>query len=197
MRMKPAESRIAAGLILLVVVAIVYVVFVHWWFVAPQQQMSADMAELRDTEQRYAAAIAERPQLEKRLAALSTGQSDSKAFLPEDDANAASAGLMQRMVDIAAAHHDAGSCEVVQKTTVPNQDKPGDPYRKVSVNIYLRCQIEALGAVLNDVEQGTPYLFVDEFSAYRNPAPQSGPALEVQLTVSGYVRQVAPAKVKS
>lgn len=195
--MKPAESRLAAGLILLVVLALLYFVFVHWWFVAPQLRMSADMADLRDTGQRYAAAIAERPLLEKRLAALSSSQTESKAFLPEDDVNAASAALMQRIVDIAAAHDDAGSCDVVQKMPVPNQDKPGDPYRKVSVSINLRCRIESLGAVLNDVEQGTPYLFVDEFSANRNPASQSGPALEVQLTVSGYVRQAAPAKVKS
>jgi general secretion pathway protein M len=46
-------------------------------------------------------------------------------------------------------------------------------------------------AVLNALEQGTPYLFVDDLSIYRNPvAAQQGnqPSLEVQFTLSGYVR---------
>jgi general secretion pathway protein M len=49
MRLKPAESRIAAILLLIVVLAMAYFLLVHWWFVAPQSAMSAEMDDLRDT----------------------------------------------------------------------------------------------------------------------------------------------------
>lgn len=200
MRMKPAESRIAAIVLLVVAVAIGYFALVHWWFVSPQLAMADEMDDLRDTQRRYAAAIAERPQLEKRLASLEQGQTHSDAFLPGDDTNAAAAGLMQRIVDVAAAHREDGACDVVQKMPVPSQEKAGDPYRKVTVNISLRCQMQPMTAVLHDIEEETPYLFLEDFSIYRNPvAARTGAAapMEVQFTVSGYIHAARAAKASS
>lgn len=200
MRMKPAESRVAAILLLVLAVAIGYFGLVHWWFVAPQLAMGDEMDDLRDTQRRFASAIAERPQLEKRIAALEQGQTHSDAFLPGDDANAAAAGLMQRIVDVAAAHREDGACDVVQKMPVPSQEKAGEPYRKVTVNISLRCQMQPMTAVLHDIEEETPYLFIEDFSIYRNPvaARAGGNApMEVQFTVSGYIHAARPAKEAS
>lgn len=182
--MKPRDSRIAAILLALVAVVIAYFALLHWWFVAPMLDVNAQMADLRDTQSRFAAAIAEKPQLEKRIAMLGQGQATNNAFLPEDDPNAAAAGLMQRVVDVVGAHAEGGTCEVSQKMPVPN---PGaadnEPYRKVAVSISLRCDMQPLAAVLHDLEQGTPYLFINEMSIYRNPvaAQQGGaaPPLEV------------------
>ena len=83
--MKPRDSRIAALLLTLVALVIAYFALLHWWFVAPMLDVNAQMADLRDTQSRFAAAIAEKPQLEKRLAALGQGQATNSAFLPEDD----------------------------------------------------------------------------------------------------------------
>lgn len=199
--MKPRESRVAAILLLVVVVVVAYFALVHWWFVAPQLAMADEMADLRDTQRRYAAAIAQRASLQKRLAALEQGQSRSDAFLAGDDTNAAAAGLMQRIVDVAAAHKADGPCDVVQKMPVPSQEKAGEPYRKVTVNISLRCQMQPLAAVLHDIESEAPYLFVEDFSIYRNPvaARAGGSApMEVQFSVSGYIHAArAPAKVST
>lgn len=200
MRMKPNESRIAAILLLIVVIVVGYFALVHWWFVAPQLAIADEMNDLRDTQRRFAAAIAERPQLEKRLASLEQGQSSSDAFLAGDDTNAAAAGLMQRIVDVAAAHHENGACDVVQKMPVPGQEKAGEPYRKVTVNISLRCQMQPMTAVLHDIEEATPYLFIEDFSIYRNPvAARAGGAapMEVQFTVSGYIHAARAAKAAS
>jgi general secretion pathway protein M len=190
--MKPRDSRLAAIGLALVVVVLAYFVLLHWWFVAPLRQIDADMADLRDTQSRYAAAIAQKPALETRLAALGAGQAASSAFLPEDDPNAASAGLMQRVVDVAAAHPRNGGCEVTQKMPLPEPPvENGEPYRKAAVSISLRCDIEPLSAVLHDLEQGTPYLFVGDLSIFRNPVvtQQNAQApLEVQFTLTGYVR---------
>ncbi|SFR93159.1 general secretion pathway protein M [Dyella sp. OK004] len=198
--LKPRESRIAAILLLLLALVITYFVLLHWWFVSPLLNVRSQMADLRDTQARFASAIAEKPALQQRIATLGQGQAASNAFLPEDDPNAAAAGLMQRVVDVVAAHPDGGSCEVSQKMPVPNPPAAdGEPYRKVAVSISLRCDMQPLAAVMQQLEQGTPYLFIDDLSVYRNPVAAqqaSAPPLEVQFTLSGYVRQsrgAAPA----
>jgi len=192
LELKPRDSRIAAVLLLVLALVLIYFLLIHWWFVAPLRAVDAQMADLRDTQSRYAAAIAEKPALQKRIAELGAGQAASAAFLPESDPNAASAGLMQRVVDAVGAHTAGGACEVTQKMPLPNPpDDDNSPYRKAAVSISLRCDMEPLVAVLNALEQGTPYLFVDDLSIYRNPvAAQQGnqPTLEVQFTLSGYVR---------
>lgn len=201
--MKPRESRIAAVLLLLLTLVLAYFLLLHWWFVAPLQQIHRDMADLRDTQSRYAAAIAEKPALQKRIAALGAGQAASSAFLPTDDPNTASADLMQRVVDVVGSHTRSGRCVVSQKMPLPNPSSgANEPYRKAAVSISLSCDMEPLAAVLQALEQGTPYLFVDDISIYRNPvAAQQNQAapLEIQFTLSGYVRPArnAPARVAS
>jgi general secretion pathway protein M len=195
--MKPRDSRLAAIGLLLLALVVVYFALLHWWFVAPLRDIDAQMADLRDTQGRYAAAIAQKPELEKRLAALGAGQAASSAFLPEDDPNAAAAGLMQRVVDVASAHPENGGCEVTQKMPLPEPPADdGEPYRKAAVSISLRCDIQPLSAVLHDLEQGTPYLFVGDLSIFRNPviSRQNAQApLEVQFTLTGYVRPARAA----
>ncbi|MGY3041313.1 general secretion pathway protein M [Rhodanobacter sp. TND4EL1] len=194
--MNPRDSRIAAVLLLLLVLLLGYFVLLHWWFVAPLQRIHGEMADLRDTQSRYAGAIAEKPALQQRISALGAGQAASSAFLPADDPNTASADLMQRVVDVVAAHAGSGRCTVSQKMPLPSPSPAaGEPYRKAAASISLSCDIEPLAAVMQALEQGTPYLFIDDLSIYRNPvAAQEGGSvpLEVQFTLSGYVR---PARV--
>jgi general secretion pathway protein M len=177
-----------------------YFLLLHWWFVVPLQHIRSEMGDLRDTHSRYAAAMAEKPMLQKRIAALGAGQAASSAFLATDDPNTAAADLMQRVVDVVTASTAGRSCAVSQKMPLPNPSaSAGEPYRKAAVSISLSCDVEPLAAVLQALEQGTPYLFVDDLSIYRNPVAvqqNSAAPLEVQLTLSGYVRpahNVSPA----
>ena len=201
--LNPRDGRLAAVGLLLVVLVLAYFVLLHWWFVAPLQQISSNMVDLRDTQSRFASAIAERPALQQRIAALGAGQAASSAFLPEDDPNTAAADLMQRAVDVVGTSKQTGSCVVSQKVPIPNPPTtPGEPYRKAAVSINLSCDIESLAQVLQALEQGTPYVFIDDLSIYRNPVAaqkdQAAP-LEVQFTLSGYVRpsHAAPATTPS
>ena len=193
--LKPRESRIVAVILLLLAVVLAYFVLVHWWLVAPLNQIGDEMSQLRDTHSRYAAAIAEKPALQHRLAALGAGQAASDAFLAAADPNNAAADLMQQVVDVVGRTTEGGRCVVSQKMPLPPPPTPpGEPYRKAAVSISLSCDIEPLAAVLQALEQGTPYLFVDDLSIYRNPVAaqhnQSAP-LDVQFTLSGYVRPSA------
>ena len=197
--LKARESRIAAIVLLVLAVVLAYFVLLHWWFVAPLKQIHGEMSQLRDTHSRYAAAIAEKPALQQRLATLGAGQATSDAFLAADDPNNAAADLMQKVVDVVGRSPQGGRCVVSQKMPLPTQPSTaGEPYRKAAVSISLSCDIEPLAAVLQALEQGTPYLFVDDLSIYRNPVAaqhhQSAP-LEVQFTLSGYVRPSTGAPV--
>jgi len=194
--LNPRDSRIAAVLLLLLALVLAYFVLLHWWLVAPLRQLHGEMADLRDTHARYAAAMAEKPALQQRLAALGAGQEASSAFLEATDPNTAAADLMQRVVDVVGSHSEGGRCVVSQKMPLPNPAAAsGEPYRKVAVSISLGCDMQPLAAVLQTLEQGMPYLFVEDLSIYRNPvAAQQDKAapLEVQFNLSGYVR---PARV--
>jgi general secretion pathway protein M len=191
-KLKPRDRRLAAIGLLLLMLLLGYFVLLHWWFVAPLRQIRNDMVDLRDTHSRYAAAIAEKPALQQRIAELGAGQAASSAFLAAEDPNAAAADLMQRVVDVVGSNTQSGRCVVSQKMPMPNPPAtPGEPYRKAAVSISLSCDVEPLATVLQALEQGTPYLFIDDLSIYRNPvAAQQGTAapLEVQFTLSGYVR---------
>lgn len=197
LRLNPRDSRLAAVGLLLLALVLAYFVLLHWWFVQPLQQISSEMADLRDTQARFASAIAEKPALQQRIAALGAGQAASSAFLAEDDPNSAAADLMQRVVDVVGTRAQSGSCLVSQKVPIPNPPTAaGEPYRKAAVSINLSCDIESLAQVIHALEQGTPYVFIDDLSIYRNPvaAQQSHAAtLEVQFTVSGYVRPARAA----
>lgn len=193
-KLTAAESRTAALLLTLAVLALAYLLLVHWWFVAPLSRIDDEMQSLRDRQQRYAAVVAQRDVLNHRLASLSRGQADANAFLPGTDGNAATASLMQHVVETVNAHAALGPCNVTQKMPVPAPDDAQAPYRQVSANINMRCSMQALAAVLHDLAYGKPYVFVDNFSAYRNPMPDRNGTtspLNVQMMVSGYMRSAA------
>lgn len=193
--LKPAESRLLAWLLALLVLGLAYLVLLHWWFVAPQLDINQQMRDLRQQQQRFAGLIAQGDTLRQRLASVAQGQAHSSAFLPETDPNAATVGLMQRVVDAVDAHAALGPCKVTQKMPVtPAQEN--QPYRKVSANIALQCATAPMAAVLYDIEKGMPYLFVDSFSVYRSPVPSGDgtlPPLQVQMTLSGYTRSAPGA----
>ena len=186
-RLTRAQSRLAAILLTLVALAAAYFLLLHWWFVAPLMDIDSRMHDLQATHAKYAAAIAERPLLEKRVASLERGGATVGAFLAADDPSAAAAGLIQRATDVVAAHaHDGAGCSMPSKMPI-EQDRTSEAVRRVSVSITLDCGMQPLAAVLHDFDRGLPYLFVDNFAMARSPDGR----LQAQLTLSGYLRPAA------
>lgn len=193
-KLSATENRVAALTLTLLVLALAWLLLVHWWFVAPLNRIDNRMQSLRDDQQRYAGIVAQRDVLRQRLASLSHDQADVGDFLSGADSHAATASLMQHVVERVAAHAALGTCEVTQKMPVPSPGDTDAPYRKVSANINMRCSMQALAAVLHDMAHGRPRLFIDNFSVYRNPVKGpdgSVPPLDVQMTVSGYAHAKA------
>ena len=180
----PGQSRVAALLLALLALVLAYFLLLHWWFVAPSLQVNHEMHDLRAIHARYAAAIAEQPELEKRVAQLQRGGATAGAFVSGSDPSAASADLIQRATDVVAAHaHEGSGCVMPSKMPV-EQDNANEPFRRVSVSITLDCGMQPLVAVLHDFDRGLPYLFVDSISMARAPDGR----LQTQLTLSGYLR---------
>lgn len=186
-RLTRAQSRLAAILLTLVALAAAYFLLLHWWFVAPLMSIDSRMHDLQAIHAKYAAAIEERPLLEKRVASLERGGATVGAFLAADDPSAAAAGLIQRATDVVAAHaHDGAGCSMPSKMPI-EQDRTGEAVRRVSVSITLDCGMQPLAAVLHDFDRGLPYLFIDNFAMARSPDGR----LQAQLTLSGYLRPAA------
>ena len=187
-RLTHAQSRLAAIVLALLALAIAYFVLLHWWFVAPLWRVDGQMRDLRELHAKYAAAIAEQPLLEKRVAQLREGGATVGAFLSASDPSAATANLIQRATDVVAAHAGEGAgCSMPSKMPI-EQDSANEPFRRVSVSITLDCGMQPLASVLHDFDNGLPYLFVDNLTLARSPSGR----MQAQLTLSGYLRPTAP-----
>ncbi|HET6633000.1 MAG TPA: type II secretion system protein GspM [Rhodanobacteraceae bacterium] len=189
----PSDGRPLALGLLLVVLVLAYFLFVHWWFVAPQIAISAQMADLRDQQQHFAAVAAQRDAIDKRIAAVRSYQQANQAFLPQTDPSAAAAALIQRVTDVLKKHAPDGTGCTAQQSTPLGRASSDEPYQKVSVRIRLSCDMEPLLGVLYDLEEGKPYFFVEDLMIYRQASfyrrAHASSKLQVQFTLSGYLRQ--------
>lgn len=190
----PDDTRpLALGLLLLVLV-VVYFVVIHWWFVAPQLTIGDQMQDLRQQQQRFAAVVARKPEIRKRIAAVRQYQSSNQAFLPQTDPAAASASLIQRVSAVVDKRDPDGSRCSTQQSTPLRQGDTGEPYKSVSVRIRMTCDLATVAGILYDLEKGKPFLFVTRLMLYRRagfyrPGQARGNKLQVQFTVTGYLRQ--------
>lgn len=193
LELRPKDGRLLAVILLLIVVLGVYLFGVHWWFVSPHLDYYGEMNGLREQQQRYARVIAERPVIEKKLAEVRAYEQGNQAFLAEADANAASAGLITRLRQSQTDQSDPKRCSVINST--PYTGGQDELYMKVVVQARLRCDLESLAAILYDLENGKPYLFVDQLMIYRQQTyvPPGGKVkvspLDVRFNLAGYLRQ--------
>lgn len=197
---KPKDGRLLAVIMLAIVLLLVYLGGVHWWFVSPHLQYFDQMSELRDQQLRFRRIVGEQSELDRRAAEVAGYERDNQAFLPEADINAASANLIQRVKQAVTAHApDANRCQVV--STQPYAGGEEELYKRVTIQIRMRCDMEQLLSISYDLESGKPYLFVDQVMVYRQQVyvPPGGkkvapPPLDIRFNLTGYVR--LPGKVE-
>lgn len=198
--MQPRDGRFLAVVLLLIVLLLVYLLGVHWWFVAPHLQYAGEMQDLREQQLRYRHAIEEKPEIEQRLAEVKAYEQGNRAFLSETDPNAASAALIQRLKQAMTDHaKDEQRCQNVSTQSFNGGEE--ELYKRVTVQARLKCDLEPLAAILYDLENGKPYLFVDQVMIYKQqsyspPGVKVVPnPLDVRFNLSGFLRQPGkPAK---
>lgn len=198
-KLVPKDGRMLAVVLLLIVLLLVYLVGIHWWFVAPQMQFSSEMQELREQQLRFRQTSAEKPEIEKRLAEVKAYEQGNQAFLAEADANAASASLIQRLKQVMGEHaKDEKRCQNLGAQSYNGGEE--ELYKRVTVQVRLKCDLEPLAAILYELENGKPYLFVDQVMIYKQQTYTPPGAkvvqspLDVRFNLSGYLRQ--PGKTK-
>ena len=194
------ERRGAALLILALLIYVAWWLLVDSWFATPLADIDQQIDDLRDQQQRYAGLLAQRPALQKQLAAARQDPASRSSLLPGEDPSAVAAQLMQLTVDRVKAHAEQGpGCEVSQRMPITPEQDSAEPWRQVKVSLTLDCAAQPLAQLLHDLEYGQPSLFVDALSVQRgtNAPASGGPGrLRVHLLVRGYLQpasaQVAP-----
>jgi general secretion pathway protein M len=189
------RDRILAVALLLGAVLLVYLVGFHWWFVRGHLDISREMADLREQAARFAATIAQRPAVEAQLARVREFEANNPAFLAEANFDAASAALITRLRRAVEAHaRDPQTCQLLSNQPVRTRDP--ERYLRVTINVRMRCDIEDFAAVVHDLENGSPVLFLDNltidsrrFGRVPGRAQRVQDYTEQRFTVFGYVRQ--------
>lgn len=201
LELKPKDGRMLAVIMLAIVVLVIYLGGVHWTFVSPHLQYFSQMSELRDQQLRFRRIVGEQSELDRRAVEVAGYEKDNQAFLPEADINAASANLIQRLKQAVTAHApDANRCQVV--STQPYSGGEEELYKRVTIQARMRCDMEPMLSINYELENGKPYLFIDQVMIYRQQVyvPPGGkkvapPPLDIRFNLTGYVRQPGkPAK---
>jgi general secretion pathway protein M len=198
MRLVPeARNRRFLAVVLTLIVALLgYLVLVHWWLVAPHLEISGQMQDLREQQQRFAGILAQKPLIEKRLAEVRLYEQNNQAFLTDADANSAFSDLTQRLKQtISARVKDESKCAIVSNSNFKGGED--ELYERVTIQVRMRCALEPFAAILYDLENSNPYLFVDQLMIYRQfggyvPPGQKqkqASALEIRFNLSGYLRK--------
>ena len=192
--MRPPASaerwKILGGVAL--AIALLYLLLVHWWFTAPMLDMGGQVRDLRDQEQQLRVEIAQRPQLEARLAEVRQFESANPGFLPENTRELASAGLVQRLQQVvSAASPNPNACQITAQT--PTDMPSQEPFPRVMVQVRLRCGMGELAAILHALESGSPQLFIDNLDllsrrSYLTAGGDSSSGLDVSFDLYGYLK---------
>ena len=188
--MRPVPERARVLAVAAAVVAVAYLVLLHWWWTAPMLAMGDEIAQLRDEELALRMEIAQRPALERELARVREFEAGNPGFLPETNKQLATAALVQRLESVvAAASPQPASCQITART--PSEPRTQEPFMRATVQVRLRCGVAELGAVLHALESGSPQLFVNNLdllsrTSYLGAGPE-GSGVEVGFDLYGYL----------
>lgn len=196
MQLTRGAQRAGAILLALLSLLLAYFGLVHWWLVAPLQQMAEEEHLLQASYQRFAALEAQREVMQARLGAVREQPLHSDSLLSGTEPQAGSAQLMQLVAERVSLQPASGlACSVLNREPQPAQAQ--GQLMLIRVTVDLECGIESLTATLHRLENEAPYLRVDALNIRRTEPPAAVPEqagrLAVQVQVSGYLSAVEVA----
>lgn len=187
------DRWLALGL-LLAALALAYLLLVHPWWTAPMLETQARIDDLQQRELRMRMQLQQQPQIQQRLAGTRRQAAQQPGFLPEASAELATAGLTQQLeqVVLAASPGNRG-CQISNRSplTAASQER----FRKIVVQVRLRCGMPELATVLYQLENRSPRMFVEDLNILAQSnyfvgdaarAQQGG--LDVSFNLYGYLR---------
>ena len=195
---RPGTERGRALAAALAVLLLAYLVLLHWWFTAPMLRLGGEIEDMQAQELQLRTEAAQRTKLEQRLAQVRAFESGNPGFLPEENKELASAGLVQRLQQVVAgASPNANACQITAQTPTDMPSK--EPFPRVMVQVRLRCGMAELGAVLHALEGGSPQLFIDNLDllsrrSYLTSGTEGGGGIDVTFDLYGYLKTPARSR---
>lgn len=189
----PGSNRLAAVLILVIVLLLVYLVGFHW-FILRHLEYGGEIAGLSEQLGRYQQVAAQRGRYESLLQELRQRRSDANLFLEGSDFNEAAAGLSERLSQMIGIQAE-DNCQIVSRQ--PVRPRVEERFERVTVNVRMRCGIDDLKKLLYALETGVPMVIADEVTVIKprsrsrrrgNEEPETGAPLDIRFNMSGYLR---------
>ncbi len=193
----PRHGRVLAVVLVLIVLLLVYLLGIHWWFVAPQRQYRSQIAELRAEEARFRAMAQQRDAIRDALAQVRQFDVENPGFLPQASFDLAVSALIQRLQEQIDGLQAGDACTLVSRTpsrVTARRGEEAPEFEKVTVKVRMRCEMEYFGTLLHGLESSSPQLFVSELTIVgrRGTAPvrgqpQQAGSLDVNFDMYGYL----------
>jgi len=182
------NNRLAAVLLFVIVVILVYLVGFHW-FILRHIEYSGEISDLSEQLGRFQRVAAEKEHYESLLEGLENRKSDENLFLEGSNFNEAAAEMSERlgqMIDLQAE----SNCQIVSRQ--PVKPRVQERFEKVTVNVRMRCGIEDFEKVLYTLETTVPMVIADEVTiikprSRRRTANLSSDTLDIRFNMSGYL----------
>lgn len=189
-RLPPMVSRIAAVLILLGGIGLLYLALVQPVLDGYLDTCEA-ITDARSALTRYRGVAADLSQRQKELARLRQRQATSEGFLQGPNDALVAAQIQNRIKALVEASHG----ELKSTQVLPPQDE--GKYRRLAIRAQMTLDIAAAQRVLYGVETASPLLFLDnvDLRAHmidrrreRGGNPANDNELDVRIDVFGYMR---------
>jgi len=183
------NNRLAAILLFVIVVILVYLVAFHW-FILRHIEYSNEISDLSGQLGRFERVAAEKEHYESLLESLENRKSDENLFLEGRNFNEAAAEMSERlgqMIDLQAED----TCQIVSRQ--PVKPRVQERFEKVTVNVRMRCGIEDFEKVLYTLETTVPMVIADEVTIIkprtrrRTNDLSSTDSLDIRFNMSGYL----------
>lgn len=195
MRLVPEQqnARLTAVLLLVVALIMIYLLGFHW-FVKRHAAYAGELNDLEEQLGRFEAVAAQSEPLQAQLAVIRESRDDADLFLAGDDISEAGAAMGERLKQIVAAEAE-GDCLI--RSTTPTRPGVQERFRRVTVDVRMRCEGEDLLRVQYRLESEVPMVLVESININRprNRRRRAGGEvvevarpLEIQFEMSGYLQ---------
>jgi general secretion pathway protein M len=186
------NSKTTALMLLAIALLLVYLLLFHW-FVLRHVEYAAEIDELRSQLVRFQTVASQRESLQSQLSQIRSSQNDEGLFFEYPSFDEAAAALSGNIGDMVRTQAD-DSCQIVSRQ--PVRPRVQERFKKVTVNVRMRCDAEEFLQVLYGMETGMPLMLVDDLnvirprtrSRARRQQTKAQGALDIRFNVSGYLK---------
>ena len=185
------NNRLAAILLLLIAVILVYIVCFHW-FIVRHIEYGTEISDLSEQLGRYQRVAEQKSQYESLLEDLNSRRPDQSLFLGGEDFNEAAAEMSESLGQMINTQAE-DTCQIVSRQ--PVRPRVQERFQKVTVNVRMRCGIEDFRKIMYSLETSVPMVIADEITVIKPRARRRAnrdtqnrqSALDIRFNMSGYL----------